>query len=77
VKSNYYRANKYPAYNTYGNNLALGRGKLVGDIGETLQMDYDIPAEDTGELLPDTHEGRLVEEADMFTFHAKFAKGQL
>ncbi len=40
-------------------------------------MDYDIPAEDTGELLPDKHEARITDEVDMFTFESKFEKGQL
>lgn len=40
-------------------------------------MDYDIPAEETGELLPEKCEAKIVDEADMFTFYSKFEKGQL
>ena len=40
-------------------------------------MDYDIPAEDTGEILPDKHEAHITDEVDMFTFESKFEKGQL
>lgn len=77
VKSNYYRANKFPLYAKEGNNLTLGKGQILGSLGETPQMDYDIPAEDTGEILPEVHEAHITDEADMFTFEAKFEKGQL
>ena len=40
-------------------------------------MDYDIPAEDTGEILPDKHEAHLTDEVDMFTFESKFEKGTI
>ena len=77
AKSNYYRANKFTLYAKDGNNLSLGTGQLLGSLGETAQMDYEIPAIDTGEILPDKHEAHLTEEIDMFTFEAKFEKGQL
>ena len=77
VNSNYYRANKFTLYSKDGNNLSLGKGQLLGSLGETPQMDYDIPAEDTGEILPDKHEAHITDEVDMFTFESKFEKGQL
>ena len=77
VNSNYYRANKFTLYSKDGNNLSLGKGQLLGSLGETPQMDYDIPAEDTGEMLPDKHEAHITDEVDMFTFESKFEKGQL
>ncbi|HHT51027.1 MAG TPA: aryl-sulfate sulfotransferase [Eubacteriaceae bacterium] len=77
VNSNYYRANKFTLYSKDGNNLSLGRGQLLGSLGETPQMDYDIPAEDTGELLPEKHQAHITDEVDMFTFESKFEKGQL
>ncbi len=77
VNSNYYRANKFTLYAKDGNNLSLGTGQLLGSLGETPQMDYDVPAEDTGEILPEKHEARLTDEVDMFTFESKFEKGQL
>lgn len=77
VHSNYYRANKFPLYAKDQNNLSLGTGQLLGSMGETPQMDSEIPAEDTGELLPDKHEARVIDEIDMFTVDSKFEKGQL
>lgn len=77
VNSNYYRANKFTLYAKDGNNLSLGKGQLLGSLGETPQMDYDIPAEDTGEMLPAKHEAHITDEVDMFTFESKFEKGQL
>src|SRR5690606_12189234 len=35
------------------------------------------PATVTGQLLPDFHQARLVEEADLITFFAKFERGDL
>lgn len=78
VNDNYYRANKIDLYNREGgNDLVLGRGVILGNLGETPQMETSIPSEETGELLPPFHEGHLVDEEDMFTFFAKFEKGDL
>ena len=77
VNSHYYRANKFPLYAKNGNNLQLGRGYILGNLGETPMMNYPIPATVTGQLLPDFHQARLVEEADLITFFAKFERGDL
>lgn len=77
VNSNYYRATKFSLYSKGGNNLTLGRGQLLGSLGETPQMEYDLPAEPAGQILPEKYEARLTDETDMFTFEAKFEKGQL
>ena len=57
--------------------LELGQGQLLGELGETNQMDTEIPAEETGEIVADWHEAHLTEEVDMFTFQAKFEPGTL
>lgn len=79
VNSNYYRAEKFPLY-TKGKgeqDLILGKGIVLGDLGETLQMDADVGATDKGDMISDDVNVRLTDEADMFTFQAKFEKGQL
>lgn len=79
VNSNYYRATKMPLYakEEGQNNLVLGQGQLLGQLGETPQMDTEVPAEETNELLSDWHEAHLEEEVDMLTLHAKFEPGTL
>lgn len=79
VNSNYYRANKFPLYAKAPgqNNLTLGVGQLLGRLGITPQMDAEVPAEDTGEIVPAANEVRVTDEADMLTVEAKFEKGQL
>lgn len=79
VNSNYYRANKLILYakEEGQNDLALGQGQLLAQLGETPQMDTEIPAEETGQLLDSWHEGQVEEEIDMFTFKAKFQPGNL
>ncbi len=79
VNSNYYRANKHTLYakEEGQRDLKLGRGQLLGSLGETPQMDYDIPAEKTGEVMADWHDATLTDEMDLFTFEAKFEKGDL
>ena len=66
-----------PLYAKAGNNLSLGRGTIQGSLGITSQIDLDIPCEETGEDLPKSCEGRIVDEMDMFTFYAKFESGQM
>ena len=77
VNSNYYRANKFTLYAKEQNNLILGTGLLLGSLGVTPQMDADIPAIESGELLPAKHETCINDEVDMFTVESKFEKGQL
>ena len=78
VNNNYYRANKIDLYNRVGGeDLVLGKGVIIGSLGETPQMETSIPCEETNELLPAFHEGHLLDEDDMFTFYAKFEKGDL
>ncbi|WP_195851018.1 aryl-sulfate sulfotransferase [Aerococcus tenax] len=79
VRSNYYRAEKFPLYSKKGGeyDLQLGAGRVLGYLGETAQMDYDIPAEEVNEPVPEKVDVRLTDEEDMFTFEAMFEKGQL
>lgn len=79
TKSNYYRAEKFPLYakGKGANDLILGKGIILGDLGETLQNDTDVGAVDKGEMVSDSVNVRLTDEDDMFTFQAKFEKGQL
>ena len=79
VNSNFYRANKFTLYAKEEgmSDLELGQGQLLGTLGETNQMDTEIPAEETGETLSDWHESHLTEEVDMLTFQAKFEPGTL
>ena len=46
-------------------------------MGVTKEFDIEVPAEKTGEILPDMHEAEVVEEPDRFTFNATFEKGQM
>lgn len=76
AKGNYYRAEKMKLY---GENevLELGKGEIVGELGVTKEFDTQIPAEYTGELLPDKYAARIEEEFDRFIFHATFERGQV
>lgn len=76
TKGNYYRAEKMKLYTDQGN-LELGEGSLLGHMGVTKEFETEVPAEFCNELLPDKYEARIEDEADRFTFHAKFEKGQL
>ena len=76
LPSNYYRAEKMSLYRE-GANLDLGKGRVVGNLGVTGEFDTEVPAENTGELLPEACEAVLTEEDDRIIFKAKFKKGQL
>lgn len=76
TKGNYYRAEKMKMYAPEGN-LELGEGSVLGRMGVTREFDTEAPAELCEELLPSKCEASIVDEADRFTFHGKFEKGQL
>ena len=76
LPSNYYRAEKMSLYRE-GKSLDLGKGRVVGKLGVTGEFDTEVPAESTGELLPESCEAVLTEEDDRIIFKAKFKKGQL
>lgn len=75
VPGNYYRAEKMKLY-WEGSNLVLGRGKILGKMGVTKEIDIELPASWNGELLPDSCEARIEEEPDRILFYGKFEKGQ-
>ncbi len=76
VHGNFYRAEKLRLYSD-GINLELGKGQLLGELAPTKEFDIEVPAEKTGELLPESCQGEVIEEADRFTFNATFEKGQM
>ncbi len=76
VHGNFYRAEKLKLYSD-GINLELGKGQLLGELAPTKEFDIEVPAEKTGELLPESCQGEVIEEADRFTFNATFEKGQM
>ncbi len=76
VPGNYYRAEKLKLYSD-GINLELGKGRILGEMGVTPTFDTEVPAEVTGQLLPESCNASMNEEFDRFTFKSRFEKGQL
>ena len=76
IEGNFYRAEKLPLYHDL-DNLPLGEGIRVGEMGVTPEFDTLIPMEPCGELLPYRYEAQIIEEEDRFTFKAIFEGGQL
>ncbi len=76
VKGNFYRAEKLKLYSD-GINLELGEGKILGSLAPVKEMDTEVPAEVTGELIPEFCEARIEDEKDKFTFFSRFVKGDL
>lgn len=77
LPSNYYRAEKMRFYHE-GDNLLLGKGKVLGYLGKTEEFETEIPGvEETGELMPTYCDASIVEEEDRYIFKSKFKKGQL
>ncbi|WP_343249356.1 aryl-sulfate sulfotransferase [Diplocloster hominis] len=76
VPGNYYRAEKLKLYSD-GINLELGKGRILGEMGVTPTFDTEVPANETGELLPESCNASVNEEFDRFTFKSRFEKGQL
>ena len=76
IEGNFYRAEKLSLYHDQ-ENLPLGEGERVGEMGVTPEFDTLIPMEPSGELLPYRYEASFTEEEDRFTFKAIFEGGQL
>ncbi len=76
IDGNFFRAEKLPLYHD-GDNMPLGEGKRVGEMGVTPEFDTLIPMESCGELLPYCYEAAIMEEEDRFVFRAIFEGGQL
>ncbi len=75
VEGNYYRAKKMRLYGD-GAEFLPGPGKILGSLGKTKELDFELPAVWEGELLPDSFEAGIEEEEDRFTFYGTFEKGQ-
>lgn len=76
VDGNFYRAEKLHLYHD-GDNVMLGEGVQLGEMGVTKEFDTLIPMEPCGEELPHIYEANIEEESDRFTFNAIFESGQL
>ena len=76
VEGNFYRAEKLHLYHDQ-DNLPLGEGKRLGEMGRTKEFDTVIPMDSCGEELPHIYEASIEEEDDRFTFKATFESGQL
>ena len=76
VDGNFYRAEKLHLYHD-GDNLQLGEGKRLGQMGRTKEFETIIEMDSCGEDLPHIYEPSVIEEDDRFTFKATFESGQL
>lgn len=76
VKGNFYRAEKMGLYHDQ-ENMPLGDGIRLGQMGVTKEFDTLIPMDSCKELLPDSCEAVLEEEDDRFTLKATFESGQM
>ncbi len=76
VEGNFYRAEKLHLYHD-GDNLPLGEGVELGQMGRTKEFDTTIEMESCGEELSHIYEASIEEENDRFTFKATFESGQL
>ena len=76
VEGNFYRAEKLHLYHDQ-DNLPLGEGVELGEMGRTKEFDTMIEMDSCGEELPHIYEASIEEESDRFTFKATFESGQL
>ncbi|TGE35113.1 aryl sulfotransferase [Desulfosporosinus fructosivorans] len=75
VPANFYRAEKLPIY--YANEVAeLGEGKILGQLVETQTTRMKIKATETGELIPEHYQAKIIEEEDRFCFNAIYESGE-
>ena len=76
VEGNFYRAEKLHLYHDQ-DNLPLGDGVELGEMGRTKEFDTMIEMDSCGEELSHIYEASIEEESDRFTFKATFESGQL
>ncbi len=76
VNGNFYRAEKLHLYHDQ-DNLPLGDGVELGEMGVTKEFETLIEMESCGEEVPYIYESSIQEESDRFTFKATFESGQL
>lgn len=74
VPANCYRAEKLPLY--YANEITeLGEGQKLGQLIQTQTTRMKIKAAETGEVVPEHYEAKIIEEEDRFNFNAIFESG--
>lgn len=76
VEGNFYRAEKLSLYHDQ-DNLPLGDGVRLGEMGVTREFDTLIEMEPSGEELPEACAASLEDEIDRFTLRATFESGQM
>ena len=76
VPSNAFRAEKIPFYYA-GETMETGEGKLLGELSITPEVDTEIPAKDTKEMVPDHYGLSVTEEEDRILINATYQKGEL
>lgn len=74
--ANYFRAEKLPLYYAH-ETCELGDGLLLGSLGVTQEMDTDVPAEPTGELIPEHYQLSVKEDVDRIVVNGTYEKGEL
>ncbi|MCB8817842.1 aryl-sulfate sulfotransferase [Desulfosporosinus shakirovi] len=76
VPANCYRAEKLPIY--YANEIAeLGDGLKLGQLIQTQTTKMKVKAVESGDLVPDHYEAKIIEEEDRFNFNAIFESGEM
>lgn len=75
VEGNFYRAEKLRLYHDQ-ENLVMGEGKYLGQMGVTLETEGSVPMESQGNMIPEKYESQFIEEDDRMTYKALFEKGQ-
>lgn len=76
VPSNAFRAEKLPFYYA-GEVMETGTGKLLGKMSVTSEVDTEVPAKDSGEMVPDHYGLSVTEEEDRILINATYQKGEL
>lgn len=76
VPSNVFRAEKLPMYYA-GEDTELGAGRMAGSLCKTEEFLTELPAEETGEHIPEHYGALIEEEDDRIRFNATFEKGEV
>lgn len=76
VPSNAFRAEKLPLYYA-GEDMEIGEGRLLGLLAVTPELETEVPARDSGEMVPEHYELSVTEEEDRIQINATYQKGEL
>ncbi|WP_291329498.1 aryl-sulfate sulfotransferase [Desulfovibrio sp. UCD-KL4C] len=76
LPSQFYRAEKLSLYHD-GDNMPLGKGKVLGYLDVTPEFDTVPETEETSQPPSEWYKIKIVEEEDRFTFSGRFEKGCL